>query len=170
MRCATHPGVETELTCAACGRPICPDCLVQTPVGMKCRDCGVAPLPPLYRASPGALAAGVLVAAALGGVIGLAALWVARAVGWLVLLAGPALGGLVGDAAWRAVGRRGAAMAGTVAVACAVGVVVLGPQAAAVMGAGPPLGAGEVLTLVVRRPLLPLLAALVAVAAFWRVR
>src|SRR3989304_4969303 len=34
MQCATHPGVETELRCATCGKPICPDCLVGTPVGV----------------------------------------------------------------------------------------------------------------------------------------
>ena len=28
MQCATHPGVETELRCATCGKPICPDCLM----------------------------------------------------------------------------------------------------------------------------------------------
>ncbi|MDQ7820593.1 MAG: B-box zinc finger protein [Armatimonadota bacterium] len=170
MRCAAHPGVETELTCASCGRPICPDCLVQTPVGMKCRDCGLAPPPPLYRASPGALATGIVVAALLGGAAGLAAWWAAQAVGWLVLLAGPALGGLVGDAAWRAARRRGRAMAAAVAAACAAGVVVVGPQAAALAGWGTSLGAGDLLVLLIRRPLLPLMAVLMAVAAFWRVR
>ncbi len=170
MRCATHPDVETGLTCATCGRPICPDCLVETPVGMKCRDCGLAPLPPLYRASPGALAVGVLVAALLGGVAGLAAVMVVRAVGWLLLLAGPALGGLVGDVAWRVARRRGRTMAGAVAAACAVGVAALGPQAAAVAGSGGTLDAGHLLALLVRQPLLPLLAVLMAVAAFWRVR
>lgn len=38
--CARHPKRETALTCAACGTPICPDCMVVTPVGMKCRSCG----------------------------------------------------------------------------------------------------------------------------------
>jgi len=39
MRCATHPEVETSLRCGKCGKPICPKCLVQTPVGARCRDC-----------------------------------------------------------------------------------------------------------------------------------
>jgi hypothetical protein len=30
MKCAAHPATETELTCATCGKPICPGCLVQT--------------------------------------------------------------------------------------------------------------------------------------------
>ena len=39
MRCAYHPDVETNLRCGKCGKPICPRCLVQTPVGARCRDC-----------------------------------------------------------------------------------------------------------------------------------
>ena len=39
MKCATHPSVETNLRCGKCGKPICPDCLVQTPVGARCREC-----------------------------------------------------------------------------------------------------------------------------------
>ena len=39
MRCATHPNVETNLRCGKCDKPICPRCLVQTPVGARCREC-----------------------------------------------------------------------------------------------------------------------------------
>jgi hypothetical protein len=39
MKCAVHPDVETNLRCGKCGKPICPKCLVQTPVGARCRDC-----------------------------------------------------------------------------------------------------------------------------------
>jgi len=39
MRCVYHPDVETGLRCGKCGRPICPKCLVQTPVGARCPDC-----------------------------------------------------------------------------------------------------------------------------------
>ncbi|MEE8193974.1 MAG: B-box zinc finger protein [Dehalococcoidales bacterium] len=39
MRCATHPGVETALRCSKCGRPICPKCMVETPVGARCPQC-----------------------------------------------------------------------------------------------------------------------------------
>lgn len=49
MQCATHPKVETELTCGRCGKPICPRCLVHTPVGARCRDCAnVRRLPTYY--------------------------------------------------------------------------------------------------------------------------
>ncbi len=39
MRCARHPDVETNLRCNKCGKPICPKCLVQAPVGARCPDC-----------------------------------------------------------------------------------------------------------------------------------
>ena len=46
MKCASHPDIETNLTCSRCGTPICPRCLVQTPVGARCQDCaGMRRLP-----------------------------------------------------------------------------------------------------------------------------
>lgn len=39
MKCATHPGVETALRCSKCGKPICPKCMVETPVGARCPQC-----------------------------------------------------------------------------------------------------------------------------------
>jgi membrane associated rhomboid family serine protease len=37
--CYRHPGVETGVSCSSCGRPICPDCMTPTPVGMRCPEC-----------------------------------------------------------------------------------------------------------------------------------
>ena len=51
MRCATHPKVETNLRCGKCGKPICPKCLVQTPVGAKCPQCAKLSKLPTYRVS-----------------------------------------------------------------------------------------------------------------------
>ncbi len=39
VTCARHRGVATRLRCAACDTPICPDCAVEAPVGMRCPDC-----------------------------------------------------------------------------------------------------------------------------------
>ena len=49
--CYRHPGRETNVRCSSCERPICPDCMTVTPVGMRCPECarqrtrvrGVAP-------------------------------------------------------------------------------------------------------------------------------
>ncbi|MBK5231801.1 MAG: rhomboid family intramembrane serine protease [Thermoleophilia bacterium] len=37
--CYRHPQVETGVSCSSCGRPICPDCMTQTPVGFRCPEC-----------------------------------------------------------------------------------------------------------------------------------
>ncbi len=51
MRCATHHEVETSLKCGKCGKPICPKCMVQTPVGAKCQDCAKLYKLPTYNVS-----------------------------------------------------------------------------------------------------------------------
>ena len=37
--CYRHPSRETGVSCSSCGRPICPDCMTPTSVGMRCPDC-----------------------------------------------------------------------------------------------------------------------------------
>ncbi len=66
--CSYHPNVMTGLRCSRCGKPICPQCAVRTPVGLRCPDCaGVRGLP-TYRtpASSLAKAAGAGLAVAVG--------------------------------------------------------------------------------------------------------
>jgi membrane associated rhomboid family serine protease len=37
--CYRHPDRETNVKCSRCGRPICPDCMYDSPVGMRCPEC-----------------------------------------------------------------------------------------------------------------------------------
>src|SRR5436190_18707387 len=37
--CYRHPNRETGVSCSNCGRPICPDCMTTTSVGMRCPEC-----------------------------------------------------------------------------------------------------------------------------------
>ena len=37
--CYRHPERETGVSCSNCGRPICPDCMTPTSVGMRCPEC-----------------------------------------------------------------------------------------------------------------------------------
>jgi len=48
--CARHGDVQTLLRCSRCGVPICPKCLVQTPVGARCPEC--ARPTPIRRGRP----------------------------------------------------------------------------------------------------------------------
>ena len=37
--CYRHPDRETYIKCVRCNRPICPDCMVEAPVGFQCVEC-----------------------------------------------------------------------------------------------------------------------------------
>lgn len=37
--CYRHSDRETGVSCSSCGRPICTECMVATPVGMRCPEC-----------------------------------------------------------------------------------------------------------------------------------
>jgi membrane associated rhomboid family serine protease len=37
--CYRHPNRETGVSCSNCGKPICPDCMTPTSVGMRCPEC-----------------------------------------------------------------------------------------------------------------------------------
>lgn len=74
QRCSYHPDVITRLRCSRCGKPICPRCMVSTPVGFRCPDCARGPRPVAYQTSALMLVkagvAGLLVAAAVGALWG----------------------------------------------------------------------------------------------------
>ncbi|MFF0389701.1 rhomboid family intramembrane serine protease [Kitasatospora sp. NPDC004615] len=71
-RCHRHPERETGVSCARCGRPICPECMVPASVGFQCPDCvhGAAERQPRQRTTFGgvlALGDGALVTKVLIG-------------------------------------------------------------------------------------------------------
>jgi hypothetical protein len=66
VQCARHPDVQTALRCSRCDTPICPRCLVQTPVGARCRDCAQLAKSPVYTVQ-GAFLVRAIMAAVLGG-------------------------------------------------------------------------------------------------------
>ncbi len=70
--CPRHPRISTRLRCSKCGTPICPRCMVETPVGYRCPTCaGLSSR--VWSDLPGSL----LVRAAVAGLL------VALVVGWL---------------------------------------------------------------------------------------
>jgi hypothetical protein len=71
--CATHPEVETELACGKCGRFICPRCMVQTPVGARCRECAQMRRPPMYSLGPASIAR--VAGAAIGAGVAVGLVW-----------------------------------------------------------------------------------------------
>lgn len=73
LHCAAHPHVETNLRCGKCGKPICPKCMVQTPVGARCPECAQVRRPPQYTVAPAQYF--VALGAALGLGAGLGFFW-----------------------------------------------------------------------------------------------
>ena len=106
MKCARHPQVETNLSCGKCGQPICPKCLVQTPVGARCPECAQLKRLPIYQVS----AAGYLKAIGVG--LGLAVLFalicwaISPFLGFFTLFLVVALGYAVGELVSLAVNRK----------------------------------------------------------------
>lgn len=70
ITCERDPDVETALSCGRCGVPICPQCMVHTPGGIRCPDCAMLRRPPMYELSTShylrAVGASLAIAAALG--------------------------------------------------------------------------------------------------------
>ena len=75
MQCATHPTIDTELACSRCGKAICPRCMIQTPVGMRCRECANVRRIPTYNISSGILLRAAGAAAVAGAGMGIAWWW-----------------------------------------------------------------------------------------------
>jgi len=76
MKCAAHPNIETNLKCGKCGKPICPKCLVQSPVGARCPECARVNKLPTFRVSGSyylrAIGAALATAVVIGVVWGIA--------------------------------------------------------------------------------------------------
>lgn len=69
--CAFHPGVETEVRCSECERPICPKDMVPTPVGYKCKICAKPARSQYSVVKPGQLVRAIIVGGAVGIGIGI---------------------------------------------------------------------------------------------------
>lgn len=46
--CVNHPDRETLLSCGKCGRPICTECAIRHPVGLRCPQCAQLKKVPTY--------------------------------------------------------------------------------------------------------------------------
>ena len=123
LRCANHPEVETHLRCSRCGKPICVQCVIQTPVGGRCAECAQVKKAPIFmvnrwlyaRASVYGLVVAVatgLVWAQTGSLLGLSPL--------LLLLVGYAVGEAVSRGADGRISRGLVVMAGAFTVLGAV--------------------------------------------------
>ncbi len=108
--CEVHPDRETALRCNKCDRLMCTQCVVQTPVGYRCRECVRQHEDTFYRAANADYAIGFAVAAGLSMVAGFIMAAINAQVTFIILalIVGFPAGAAVAGAAMRAVqGRRG---------------------------------------------------------------
>lgn len=140
MICAADPGVETYLRCARCEKPICPKCLIQTPVGSRCRDCADLRRPPMFDIKPMgyARAVGAGIGAGIGGSLLLTLVQsMVPFAGFFGFMLMAGLGYLIGEAVSVAVRRKqGNALGVIAALSVFLGLIVV--RAGLLMVAGAP--------------------------------
>ena len=103
LTCATHRDVATNLRCSKCDKLICPRCLVQTPVGARCRDCAQLRRLPTFVVSPLHYLRAVGASVGVGVVVGL--VW-SSVPGFFSLFIGPLVGYAVGESVSFSANRR----------------------------------------------------------------
>lgn len=103
LYCTVHPTVETSLRCNRCGRPMCTKCAVLTPVGYRCRECVRQQQDTYFNAQ---MLDYVIAGAVALAISFFAVAIIARLPFFLAFFASPAVGGVIGTAAWRLTGKR----------------------------------------------------------------
>lgn len=102
LYCYRHPKNETYVRCGRCDQPICPKCAVQTPVGFKCRQCGLVKSATISSFSAQQLLLGLGASIGGGALIG----FIGGQMGFFSILVGFFGGGIVAEAFVRVVGMK----------------------------------------------------------------
>lgn len=100
--CYRHPNRETALRCYTCGKPICTECAVKTPVGYSCPDC----LRDLRKGYYTATVVDYLVAFLVTLPLSILAAYLVGFIGFFVFFVAPVVGTFIGRIAFWAVRRR----------------------------------------------------------------
>lgn len=119
--CEVHPDRETSLRCNKCGRYMCVQCAVQTPVGYRCRQCVRQHEDKFFQGTNNDYLIVFVACAVLGGIAGV----VSRYIGFplIILIVAFPVGGFISEIALRLIKRRRGRRTGEVGAA---GVVIGG--------------------------------------------
>ena len=122
--CAVHPDRETGLRCNKCGRYMCVECAVRSPVGYRCRECARGIEDKFFTAAPNDYAIVAAVCAVLAGIGGAIVSAVNIPLLFMLILGLP-IGGGIAEVALRVIQRRrGRQSANIAAVATVIGGLV----------------------------------------------
>jgi len=136
--CANHPSRLTLVSCSSCGKPICPDCMVYSPVGIKCAQCARLPRSALVTLRPERAARAVAASALVGTGIGFAYYLLLSTVGFFffAFFVAAGIGYVVGEAVVRAGGYYHGKSTALIAVAGTIWAFVFPPLLGAALSFG----------------------------------
>jgi len=136
--CANHPGRLTLVRCSACGKPLCPDCMVYSAVGIKCAECARMPRSSRVTLKSGRLLRAVAAGLGAGTAVGFAYYYILGSIGFFFLFffVAAGIGYLIGEAVSRASGRYRGTSTGIVAAASTVWAFLVPPLFAALLSLG----------------------------------
>ncbi len=108
LACYRHPNRPTALRCYTCGKPICSQCAVKTPVGYRCPDCIREAEDAFFNARATDYIIAPLVSLPLSLLAGFLLLQIGGGFFFILLIffVAGAVGGFIGRLAKTAVGRR----------------------------------------------------------------
>jgi hypothetical protein len=136
--CANHPGRLTMVACSSCDKPLCPDCMIFSAVGIKCRECAKMPRSARVTLKRGRLLRASAAGLGAGTAVGFAYYYILGGFGFFffIIFVAAGIGYLVGEAVRRASGYyRGKATA-LVAAASTVWAFVVPPVISVFLNTG----------------------------------
>ena len=119
--CTVHPDRETGLRCNKCGRLMCVDCAVRTPVGYRCKECVRGIQDKYFNAAQSDYIIIVGVCGGLGLLAGAIIQTLHLGLLFAIILGLPLGGGIAEVTLWGIQRRRGRQFTEVAAVATAVG-------------------------------------------------
>ena len=122
LYCANHPERETLIRCGRCGKPICLQCQVRHPVGIRCKECAQIRKDPLTTLTPAQYTLAFVSALGASIVGGFIAPFLPLLFAFFI---GPLIGGGIAEFVGRVIGyKRGVPLTVIVSVCIVLGVFV----------------------------------------------
>lgn len=136
--CANHPGRRTLVSCATCGKPLCPDCMVYSSVGIKCKECARLPKSARVTLGGGRLARAIGAGLGAGTAVGAFYYFILGTIGffYMFFLVAAGIGYVIGEAVLWASGHCRGRTTAIIAVACTVWAFIIPPLVTGVVASG----------------------------------